>query len=94
MLKEKDLKLIDKNIFTICRIVYSHIELNNLNFELWTNILQLEKNNNVIVNIINYILSNKLNLNFIDEMKKNELILLIKECNNNDIILLEIKNEI
>ena len=71
MLKEKDLKLIDKNIFTICRIVYSHIELNNLNFELWTNILQLEKNNNVIVNIINYILSNKLNLNFIDEMKKN-----------------------
>ena len=71
MLKEKDLKLIAKNIFTICGIVYSHIELNNLNFELWTNILKLEKNNNVIVININYILSNKLNLNFFDEMKKN-----------------------
>ena len=71
MLKEKDLKLIAKNIFTICRILYSHIELNNLNFELWTNILKLEKNNNVIVININYILSNKLNLNFFDEMKKN-----------------------
>ncbi len=70
MLKEKDLKLIAKNILTICRIVYSHIELNNLIFELWSNILKLEKNNIVIVTIINYILSNQLNLNFIAEMKK------------------------
>ena len=94
MLKEKDLKLINKNIFTICHIVYSYIELNNLNFELWTNVLKLEKNNNVVLNIFNYILSNKLHLNFIDENQNNELIQLIKECNNNDIILLEIKNKI
>ena len=94
MLKEKDFHFIDKNISTICRIVYSYIELNNSNFELWTNILKLEKNNNVVINIINSLLSNKFNLNFIDETQNNELIQLIKECYNNNITLLEIKNKI